>query len=522
MFFVAFLAFSSSKIKYNKTTNTLKITDLSVISAKDVSKYKDAKILHITGGPIIINDKVFSSFNKITQIEITATSLTARNESFKGLQLETVTIKTDQANFNQFCFEDTKIQKFIMIPNTFPDLDSGSNSSLFKFDAGSFENCFCDEMKIESEQLLFGKQSFENSQINDIALCANVINFDRLSFHFSTLNKVDIDANTTNFGMYSFKGTHFSSIYNNFKIESTTVNFYKNSFKNSEISLLEIKDVNYVNIGKNAFESCTKLIEVKIIANINISIEYNAFLNCSELKHINLFSNDSLYIDAGVFCGCTEIKTYEIIGNKIENENENSNKCVKDPNPDSRESARVLGDMTIETVYLGTTPDIYFNLQFFVSFMKKLRKIFGKVIPSPELLHSAIWVGPKNAEDDSIGANFVYGKYYNKNNNTIFLWKDGAKGYTLKLREFKKKYHAIEPIKLNIKRKIKINEFIKEIQKSGKWSADDYWFTNTCQHFTSKLIDILQASRVAPADDDWFDLPRPILNSLKSNEKKEN
>ena len=71
--------------------------------------------------------------------------------------------------------------------------------------------------------------------------------------------------------------------------------------------------------------------------------------------------------------------------------------------------------MNIETVYLGTSQRIYLNLNLFASFAKILRKKFGKIIPSPELIHSAIWVGEKNAKDDSKGAVFVYGRYENKN-----------------------------------------------------------------------------------------------------------
>lgn len=91
-------------------------------------------------------------------------------------------------------------------------------------------------------------------------------------------------------------------------------------------------------------------------------------------------------------------------------------------NFDSRVSARSLGNIKIESVYLGTSPNIYINMNFLVSFTRSLRKFVGKFAStSPEFIHSAIWVGRKDAKDDDVGALFVYGKYSNKDNNPSFL-----------------------------------------------------------------------------------------------------
>ena len=68
---------------------------------------------------------------------------------------------------------------------------------------------------------------------------------------------------------------------------------------------------------------------------------------------------------------------------------------------------------------------------------------------------------------------------------------------------------------------IKLHEFINEVEKSGKWVASDYnWPTNNCQHFTAKLINLLQATRNVHNNDDWIELPKPVLQSLKSNEQE--
>ena len=155
--------------------------------------------------------------------------------------------------------------------------------------------------------------------------------------------------------------------------------------------------------------------------------------------------------------------------------------------------------------------------------MRKARKTFGRIIPSPDLVHSAIWVGENNANDDSVGANFVYGRYFNKINSPAYLSKDGAKAYVMTLCEYKNKYPSINPMKLNLHKNIKLHDFINEVEKSGKLIASDYnWPTNNCQHFTAKLINLLQATRNVHNNDDWIELPKPVLQSLKSNEQELN
>lgn len=521
LFIALFLAFSSSEINCNG--DILTITNQDAITAEDVSECQSATKIVIKGNSVQIEDSIFASFSKVTAIEITVNTITVGSESFKGLkELSSVNISTKYANFDEYCFAEKKIQKFILQSNA--EYTDDTYTSSFAFYENSFAQCEIAEMAIGGQKLEFRQRSFSNAIIN--------------GFY--------IDALQTDFKRYSFEGTQFYV----FHVSSPSISFGKFSFTQSVIGKLTLDETtdtkfNYVEIGKNAFESCEYLHTVSIKANHNVTILYNAFKDCTNLETVNIESKEYLYIGPGVFCGCPS-DIYQITGGD-ESVDEKSKDCVADPNPnppdedededkeggglgsdssggdnDSGESARVLGNMKIETVYLGTSPNIYFNLNFFVSFMKTLRKKFGKIIPSPELIHSAIWVGEKNAKDDSKGAVFVYGKYENKNNNAAFLWKDGAKGYTLTLKEFKKRYQANEPMKLNIQRKMKVNEFIKEIGHSGKWGLDNYkWPTNNCQHFTSKLIDILEATRATPTNEDWYDLPKPILNSLKTNEQKD-
>ena len=114
-----------------------------------------------------------------------------------------------------------------------------------------------------------------------------------------------------------------------------------------------------------------------------------------------------------------------------------------------------LGNVNINAAYLGLSPTIYVNLNFFIKIMRKARQLFGHIIPLPEFVHSAIWVGKdEEVTDDSLGAIFVYGKYWNKHNSQIYLSQDGAKSYVMTLREFKEMYPSIAPMKLDVHKKI--------------------------------------------------------------------
>lgn len=187
---------------------------------------------------------------------------------------------------------------------------------------------------------------------------------------------------------------------------------------------------------------------------------------------------------------------------------------------DDEISAKELGDFKIENVYLGTSPNIVVNLNVFATLMKKARNLFGHVIPPPDFIHSAIWIGKNDAiDDDSLGAVFVYGKYLNKHNLKFYINHDGAKAFVMSFGEFKQRYPLIDPIKLHANKKLNLFKFIEKINENGHWSAKDYnWPTNNCQHFTARLINILKATRVTPGNNDWIDLPRPIIDSLEVNE----
>lgn len=198
-----------------------------------------------------------------------------------------------------------------------------------------------------------------------------------------------------------------------------------------------------------------------------------------------------------------------------ENECKSSSKSSCD---DDESSSKILGDFRIEEAFIGASSIVDFDIGNTIT--HRARMSLGKIIPPPSFLHPAIWVGSINSTNESLGGVFVYGKYHPKKNFKIYLSKDGAKSYTLTLKEFKEKYNAFNLIKVVPQKNINLIDFMEEVKLSGKWNAKDYqWATNNCQHFVSKCLNILHAVRYLPNENDWMYLPSIILKILKLNEK---
>lgn len=188
---------------------------------------------------------------------------------------------------------------------------------------------------------------------------------------------------------------------------------------------------------------------------------------------------------------------------------------------DGKMSSKVLGNIQIHDVYIGSSSIVDFDVGYRA--MNAARKILGHAIPPPNFLHPSFWVGPKNATNSTSGAVFVYGEYHSSNEATkkTFLSNDGARSYVLTLGEFLNKYE--NPIRVVPGKNINLSYFTKKIKNSGKWDAKSYkWRTNNCQHFVAQCMNILDATRYSPNDNDWIILPSRILKVLKSNEHKFN
>ena len=76
-------------------------------------------------------------------------------------------------------------------------------------------------------------------------------------------------------------------------------------------------------------------------------------------------------------------------------------------------------------------------------------------------------------------------------------------------------------MKLKLHKNIKLFDFINQIKGNGNWGYKDYNRpTNNCQHFT--LINIVDATRDSLNNNDWTELHKHVLVSLKLNEEKHN
>lgn len=372
---------------------------------------------------------------------------------------------------------------------------------------------------VSSQSSTFGDSVFSGTTLDTVSINSQSTHLGS-AFSGSTVKTMTIASQNVEFGQLR------SAKINTLIITTQRVSFGNGAFKQSSIVNLQIPKSQSVEFEEESFANSPELKTVTVKAQ-SILVEYRAFAECTSLASVSVDAQ-SIQVDSSVFCNCPEGLKISYNGNIDADEcylgccdKKSSGGSSSGSDSDSGISAKTLGNMKIESVYLGTSANIVFNLNFMVSIMKRLRKTFGNVIPSPEIVHSAIWVGEQNANDDTVGAIFVYGRYFNKCHKKSFLFGDGAKGYVATLKEFKKKYPTSDLIKLNAHKDMKLLDFIKEIKESGKWGASDYnWPTNNCQHFTSKMIEILQATRDSPSSQDWIDIPKSVLNSLEANEKK--
>lgn len=183
----------------------------------------------------------------------------------------------------------------------------------------------------------------------------------------------------------------------------------------------------------------------------------------------------------------------------------------------AKRSSYTLPNFRIKEVYVGASTILNFSLCF--KMMSKARRTLGKIIPPPNFLHTAIWVGPAHSNNQTLGAILVYGKYSSKFDDRTYLSKDGARSYVMSLHEFIEYFDYCNVKKLESQRNIHLHEFINEVKNSGTWNIDKYhWPTNNCQHFTANCLNILKSTRKVANQNDWANFPSSIYKALKKNE----
>lgn len=471
-------------------------------------------------------------------IVITEGNFNASFESFISSSIRQFYIECKgTASFAQQTFQDTpRLANFTVIA------DKGI---IFAFE--SFYNSNVTSMVLETNgPVTFAQQAFQQTKrLLNFSIQANGnISFGFESFYNSNVRSITLNTNgAVNFSQQSFQECRQL---NSLNILSTSdVSFGFQSFLNSQIhqlgvtspdraksgALLLDSKSSTITFGKQSFGSCNELTTVNVNTKSNVNVQPNSFQNSQSLSNVVIKSSGKATVGENAFSGCSSLDEAQIeapekdvspdaYGGGGGSGKKKGGSSHSDDDDENELNAKTLGNFEIKTVYLGTSPNIVFNLNFVACLLRKARKMLGKVLPPPDLIHTAIWVGKEDANDDSLGAIFVYGKYYNRRNLPSYLDRDGAKGYVMSLRDFKKKYHSIEPMKLDTHENLNLFEFIEKVMKGGRWRAKDYnWPTNNCQHFTAKLIDILKATRNSPSNNDWIDLPKPVLNSLNSNEQ---
>ena len=176
-----------------------------------------------------------------------------------------------------------------------------------------------------------------------------------------------------------------------------------------------------------------------------------------------------------------------------------------------------LGNFPINVVYVGGTTLVKFPLAY--DLMRNARKVAGRIVPPPNFLHTAIWIGSSDSTNESLGAIVVYGEYYSNGKNPTYLTCYGAKSVVMPLGKFKQEFDAFDAMKLIPQRNISLLTFLDEIKNGGRWMASDYkWTTHNCQHFTSTCLKILKSRRVKSGKYDWTQLPNNIMRTILYNE----
>ena len=310
----------------------------------------------------------------------------------------------------------------------------------------------------------------------------------------SSLNDIILPDNTTYIDDYAFSGCS--------SLNTFTLPLYLNE------------------IGSYVFSFSENLETIYFDGNLEPLCYEDTFYNTSH----SLVINSSLL--NGIYCGISVQKSNTTSrvcveksssGNDKKSSSGSSNKeeCTDVPYDRSKDWSRKKST-EVKTVYLGANAIVDFQAGYKI--MKAARNVLGRLIPPPQFQHTALWVSDDDSSDDSIGTFVVYG-HYESNDYASYLSHDGAKAYLMTLEEFKKSFNLFEVKKLNPARNMTLGTFIDKVKRSGEWKAANYdWKDHNCQHFTATCLDILGARRCDAKENDWKDLPRSILNSLKKYE----
>lgn len=411
--------------------------------------------------------------------------------------------------------KEEKTVKSLLYSDPIKEFEFNCRGNIFLND-GAFVNLNADQINMFTKKdIYFGGNSFGSSQIDEFYI--------------------------RDPGSITFAGSSFTTHtrIQDFLISTNeNITFEEGSFSKSYIQRLEIKKIENqevpegrtITFEKEAFKGCETLNEIDLRVYGTVYIDERAFQNNKRLSRVYITAREKVHVGNYAFVGCDPNCNYLFSAPEREisrcgrggscDKKKKGGSSNKDEGYDPVFHAISVGNIDIKTAYLGISPNIIVNLNFFVDAMKKARKLFGHIVPPPDFVHSAIWVGDSDS-DESVGAVFYYGKYYNKYNDSSYISGDGARSYAISLKDFKDKYQS-EILKLSTNKEIKLFDFIEKLKSGGKLTASEYnWPNNNCQHFTARCLKILHAKRQIPNENDWISLPKPIMNTLQTNEKDE-
>ena len=227
----------------------------------------------------------------------------------------------------------------------------------------------------------FDKQAFQQTpSLTNLT----VISDDDISFLQTKINSILLIANgSISFGKQSFQGCLQLTTFVIHTPENVV--FDQQAFHKSQVHEIIISSsssssnsmehaTSTVTFEKQSFAQCEQLTNVDIKTNGNVEIQSKSFKNSKSLNNVKIDIDGTATADDFAFSGCNslgeaDIKAghYDISDNAYANggddgdggKKKKSGSSHKDDDDDSQTNAKVLGNIEIQSAYLGTSSNLF-------------------------------------------------------------------------------------------------------------------------------------------------------------------
>ncbi len=275
----------------------------------------------------------FSGCTGITKISIPVGITKILNSTFEGcLALETVTLKGAVKEIGNKAFYNCGKMKGFTIPSTVTTigseafyactyLDSQIPSGVTTLGTKAFMNCTNlganTEIVLPAGLKTISSNLFQNcTSLNDMEISENITTINGYAFagcSSADFTRMTIPKTVTSIGGSAFEGCtklQNVTILSNDDITKKVSIGAKAFYNCTSLSSITLPST-LSSIGGNAFENCSKLGSVLIAADLK-TLGASAFKNCSSLESAALSATGLTTLSGDVFNGCTSLSTVEL------------------------------------------------------------------------------------------------------------------------------------------------------------------------------------------------------------------